>query len=266
MKRPLLLTLLLAAAVALKVGAVAPPIETAQDAALAPVKRADRKARARAHADAEASAAGTVELLPLAGGRALFGDADERSAVVRERLRQSAGGTYIEEILLARDSALARWPDRREAPLRVWVASAPAISGWQPEFPQRVREAFTEWQQVGVPVRFTFTLDSADADVHVGWVDHFDSPISGKTLWSRDRSWWIVGASIALAIHHNGGEALDGGAVHAIALHEVGHLLGLDHTVDNTNIMTPKVKVRELSEADRATLRLLYSLPPGSVK
>jgi hypothetical protein len=30
--------------------------------------------------------------------------------------------------------------------------------------------------------------------------------------------------------------------------------------------MTPKVRVRALSEADRATLRLLYSLPPGSLK
>jgi hypothetical protein len=29
--------------------------------------------------------------------------------------------------------------------------------------------------------------------------------------------------------------------------------------------MTPKVRVRSLSEADRATLRLLYSLPPGSL-
>ena len=54
--------------------------------------------------------------------------------------------------------------------------------------------------------------------------------------------------------------------MHAIALHEVGHLLGLDHTADTMNIMTPKVRVRELCEADRATMRLLYSLPPGSVK
>jgi hypothetical protein len=30
--------------------------------------------------------------------------------------------------------------------------------------------------------------------------------------------------------------------------------------------MTPKVRVKELSEADRATARLLYQLPPGKVK
>jgi len=30
--------------------------------------------------------------------------------------------------------------------------------------------------------------------------------------------------------------------------------------------MTPKVRVKELSDADRATARLLYTLPPGKVK
>src|SRR6185437_5286799 len=80
-----------------------------------------------------------------------------------------------------------------------------------------------------------------------------------------DRSWWIVNANITLALHHNAGEALDDSSVKAIALHEVGHLLGLDHTSDTTDIMTARVRVRDLSNADRATMKLLYSLPPGSV-
>jgi hypothetical protein len=46
----------------------------------------------------------------------------------------------------------------------------------------------------------------------------------------------------------------------------VGHLLGLDHTLDTSNIMTARVRVRDLSAADRATMELLYTLPPGSVK
>jgi len=196
----------------------------------------------------------------------LAADAPRDLDEIRHRLATGAAGTYIDEILLERDSALARWPDRTRDPVRVWVGSGSAIAGWQDDFPQRVRDAFDEWQGLGIPVRFVFVTDSLDADVHVSWIDHFPTPISGKTLWARDRNWWIVNANITLALHHNGGEALDEASVKAIALHEVGHLLGLDHTSDTTTIMTARVRVRDLSPADRATMKLLYSLPPGSVK
>ncbi|HUF31031.1 MAG TPA: matrixin family metalloprotease [Gemmatimonadaceae bacterium] len=185
---------------------------------------------------------------------------------VRARIRAAEQGTYIDEILLSRDSALVRWPDRVERPLRVWVASGAQYPDWKDSYANRVRDAFVGWEQNGIPIRFTFAVDSTDADIHVGWVDRFDAAISGKTLWSRDKRWWIVSGTITLALHHNYGDSLDGNAIYAIALHEVGHLLGLDHTEDVNNIMTPRVRVRELSAADRATVRLLYSLPPGSIK
>jgi hypothetical protein len=185
---------------------------------------------------------------------------------VRQRLLSGAAGTYIDEILLERDSSLARWPDRTSQPIKVWIGSGSGIAGWSDTFPARVRDAFEEWSDLGIPVRFQFVNDSASADVHVAWIDHFDTPISGKTLWARDRSWWIVNANITLALHHNAGEALDDSSVKAIALHEVGHLLGLDHTNDTTDIMTARVRVRDLSNADRATMKLLYTLPPGSVR
>lgn len=188
------------------------------------------------------------------------------SEEIRRRLKQNERGTYIAEILLQRDSALVRWPERTIEPLRVWIGNSLGVEGWDPVHAVRVEEAFSEWSQLGIPVKFTFVPDSVDADVHVSWVDSFREPISGKTLWARDKRWLIVSGSITLALHHNAGEALDGRAIKAIALHEVGHLLGLDHTADTTNIMTARVRVRDLSDADRRTMRLLYSLPPGSVK
>ena len=69
-----------------------------------------------------------------------------------------------------------------------------------------------------------------------------------------------------LAVHHRNGNTLDDDSMKAMALHEIGHLLGLDHTEDSTSIMAPKVRVRDLSPADRATVRLLYTLPPGGVR
>ncbi len=187
-------------------------------------------------------------------------------AEARRRLEMYSGGTYIGDMLAAHDSSLARWPDRRGVPLRVWVQSSPALGDWNPDNVALVREAFLSWTDAGVPINFTFVLDSATADVHVTWIDRFDEQISGKTLWTHDERWWIVDADILLALHHRSGESLDSSAIRAIALHEVGHLVGLDHTRDTTAIMTPRVHTRELSKADRATVQLLYALPPGSVR
>lgn len=184
---------------------------------------------------------------------------------VKRRLRGSGTTTYLGEVLAAHDSSLARWADRKHAPLRVWIQPAARITDWTPALPPLVREAFVEWGEGGVPINFTFVSDSAAADVHVTWIDRFSEPISGKTLWTHDERWLILDADVVIAVHHRTGDPLDSAAIKAIALHEVGHLLGLDHTVDTTSIMAPRVRVKSLSAADRATAQLLYSLPPGRV-
>jgi len=186
-------------------------------------------------------------------------------AEVRSRLELSSPGTFIGEVLAAHDSALARWPDRNGQPLRVWIQPVARLRHWSPASVSIVRDAFVEWSQTGIPLQFTFVLDSASADVRVTWVDRFNEPISGKTLWSHDDQWWILEAGIVLAVHHRNGEPLDSSATRAIALHEVGHLIGLDHTTDTTSIMTPRVRVKSLAPADRATAQLLYLLPPGPI-
>lgn len=200
-----------------------------------------------------------------AGTVASGGSVDE-SAESRRRLEMFSSGTYIGDILAAHDSSLARWPDRQGVPLRVWVQSSTTLPDWNPDNVALIREAFISWTEAGVPLNFTFVLDSASADVHVTWIDKFNEQISGKTLWTHDERWRIVDADILLALHHRSGEALDVSALRAIALHEVGHLVGLDHTRDTTAIMAPRVHTRELSRADRATVQLLYALPPGSVR
>ena len=190
----------------------------------------------------------------------------EARAAVRRQLRERGQGTYIAEMLAERDSALARWHDLNGKPLNVWIQPTAEIPEFNPGFATSVRDAFLNWDALRLPVRFAFTPDSAAADVHVTFIDHFDEPISGRTKWARDDDWWIIGADIVLAVHHHNGIALDDESMKAMALHEIGHLLGLDHTTDSTSIMAPRVRVRDLSPADRATVRLLYTLPPGAVR
>jgi hypothetical protein len=192
-------------------------------------------------------------------------DAERNRDDIKRRISEYGAATYIGEIITVRDSILTHWPDRRLQPLRIWIQPASDLPHFQRSFVPLVREAFEDWAGTGIPVSFTFVVDSASAEVHVTWIDKFSEQISGKTLWAHDDDGWIVEGNILLALHHNSGEPLDANAVRAIALHEVGHLVGLDHTTDPTNIMTPKVRVKELSAADRATVRLLYELPPGRI-
>ena len=185
------------------------------------------------------------------------------TADVRQRIELQAQDTYIRDVIASHDSALARWPDRAGNPLRVWVQPTAKLDGFHEANVPVVRRAFVEWSDVGIPVPFTFVVDSNMADVRVTWVDKFAESISGKTLWAHDEEWWIIDANIQLAVHHHSGEVLDTTSIRAIAMHEVGHLLGLDHTTDTTSIMAPKVRVRDLSAADRAPAQLLYRLPAG---
>ena len=193
----------------------------------------------------------------------MLGRGDDDREQIRHRIRQGEAGTYIGEILRARDSALARWPDARGVPKRVWIQPLSDVEDWHARYIYEVQAAFVAWDTLGLPMHFVMVPDSAHADIHVTWIDHFDESISGRTRWARDENYWIIDASIVLAVHHRSGELLEDDAMHAMALHEIGHLLGLDHTTDPSCVMAPKVRVRSLSESDKATARLLYSLPAG---
>lgn len=185
---------------------------------------------------------------------------------LRRRVEEGSAGTYLHELVRLRDSALVRWPDRTTRPLRVWVAEDAQLSGWNPDFLPAVRDAFDTWTATGIPVHFTFVHDSASADVHVRFTERFSTGISGKTVWSRDSAWWLVSSDIQLALAHPSGGAVTPPQIRAIALHEVGHLLGLDHASAPDHIMSARIRVRELTEPDRATVRLLYSMPAGSLR
>jgi predicted Zn-dependent protease len=48
--------------------------------------------------------------------------------------------------------------------------------------------------------------------------------------------------------------------------HEAGHSLGMAHSRDPRTKMFPVEMTPDIAPADRATMRLLYQLPPGAVR
>lgn len=186
-----------------------------------------------------------------------------RTASLSEVMLGSTG-TYIARLLADRDSTIERWPERTLDPLRVWIDSGSTVSGEQSSFPAAVREAFTEWATTGIPLQFIYVARPGDADIRVRWTDHLEKK-TGSTTWRTDHAGWMTVSEITLATHISSGNALDARGMRAIALHEVGHALGLSHSIDAHDIMAPLVRVDDLSEPDRNTIRFLYSLPAGHV-
>ena len=97
------------------------------------------------------------------------------------------------------------------------------------------------------------------------WTTHLDHK-TGSTTWRTDRNGWLTQGDITLATHISDGKPLDSRGMRAIALHEVGHALGLSHSLNPQDIMAPLVRVDVLSLSDRNTIKLLYSFPAGPIR
>lgn len=205
----------------------------------------------------------------LAGAALAQPSATEERASVLRRLDVSADGSYIKDVLADQDSMLVRWNERSTDGVRVWVQPKSEVKGWDPAYPRLARDAFAEWQAAGFPLPFVFVVDSNSADVSVRWTEKFaeeEGQKIGNTTRSFDGSGWIRGAEILIATHDSSSRALDQAMISATARHEVGHALGLGHSKDRGTVMFASSATLTIGDKDRMTLRVLYLLPPGSLK
>ena len=117
--------------------------------------------------------------------------------------------------------------------------------------------------------------DVAGADIVISWIDQF--PVAagaaadgarqtGLTSLVTSRGGEIQTAKVQLALGDGREHQLNDDEIRLVAIHEIGHALGLPHSGDRGDIMYPTVLASELSNRDRATLTLLYTLPPGNVR
>ena len=189
------------------------------------------------------------------------------SARIRAQIDETPG-TYMRDMLADLKGNLVRWPDRRDSGLRIWVQTISSVPDWDLRYAQMARDAFDDWGRVQLPIRFDFVNDSASSDVRVVWIERFAANLGtrvGLTRRTNDQNGWLVAAQIDVAIHDSTGRAIPPEALAGIMRHEAGHALGLGHSQDPRTKMFPVEMVSTITDADRATLRLLYQLPPGLV-
>ena len=184
----------------------------------------------------------------------------------RRQIRASAGYTYLNEIVAeSRDSVLHRWDDRSARPVRVYLPAG-TVANFQPAFLDAVRGAFERWSDAGIPVRFAMEPDSTRAEVRFGWKVQFDIDRTGQTDLTWDQDGHILSSTVTLATFDPHGRPLSPDDVRVVAIHEIGHVLGLDHSSDSADLMFASTRVRDLSARDIRTALMLYQLAPGSLR
>src|SRR3989441_12213824 len=185
---------------------------------------------------------------------------------IRRRIRASAHIAYLNEIIAANpDSVLHRWDGRVSTPVRVSFMPT-TVANFQPAFLDAARSAFQRWQEAGVPVRFNLDADSSVAEVRVQWRIQFEGERSGQTDLQWDDDGHLTGGVVTLATFDAKGQPFSPDDVRVLPLHEIGHLIGLDHSPDPGDIMYAQPKVRDLSPRDIRTASLLYDLAPGALR
>lgn len=185
-----------------------------------------------------------------------------RSAIGIKRCRKIAAcgdsATYLTSSL-GPGETLRRWPN--DTPVTVWIAEASGSPRRAAIRRNIARDAFHAWTDAGVPERFVFVPDSTGAMVKVLWSKQLPDRRAGQVTRRSDVDGWLRAAVVELSIRSMTGAVQDTATLRAVALHEVGHLLGLEHSPDQRDIMAPWVVARHLSPRDRATAQALYG--PG---
>ena len=183
------------------------------------------------------------------------------------RVTRAGSAVYLDSLLTESDSVLRRWTGGPGSPITVAFVQDD-IAAQVPFGADVVRNALRSWETLPLGLAFSVIQDTTVADVVVRWIPRFE-PVekrAGQTDIEFDQSGTIRRGIIRLAVNGTDGRKLDRAAAMMVAVHEVGHTLGLAHSADARDVMFATPKTSNLSERDRRTIELIYGLPAGSVK
>lgn len=191
---------------------------------------------------------------------------------MRRDMAGQFGDNYADNILY--DDLLMRWNNKQ--PITYSINN---IADVPPEYIDTVKEAFMQWQTVtNGEISFKETMGNKDSNISVNFVDdipvqsEYDPKLTGKTTPVYDDH-VLKRMDVAIKKTNERGIPYDTDKLYTLALHEIGHALGLgSHSFNEEDVMfwsgdriNDETYRKDITDRDLNTIRLLYKMIPDVI-
>lgn len=177
------------------------------------------------------------------------------------------GASYVKNSLY--QGKVMRWHDQTKT---VYVTFIPATSdtGWKANDNTIVKSAFSAWQQaLNNRLQFVFSNDPKLTDIQVKWVKNgYQTEIGNQEIKVTNTKHLFTNADINFSLNNNG-RHFTNAELKFMALHEIGHVLGIKgHSPYASDIMAAQMPTGvskrsengvALTANDKATIQQLYN-------